>query len=1180
MNHKISSITQLSILCVLLGMGGCADYEAAETVADSGDPIALHCEVLQQYVTRANDMGFATGDEIGVFIVNRDENDGQLLLTGNHADNVLFTYSAEDGTWTGAHQLYWKDKQTHIDAYGYYPFDEGMSSVAAYPFQIQHNQRDQLKTGRRLTGYEASDFLWAKAEDYAPTGGAVILKHHHLMAGIQVSLVQGEGFDEGEWDELDKTVLVENTCLTTTINIGTGEVSVAQDAGVTAIIPQEKSEVWRAVVAPQTVAAQKSLFSITVGGDTHRFTRNEEMVYYPGKLHKFTIEVIKRLPSGDYLFNLLSEAITPWENDPESHNGQAREYLTINLPDVFTDLSQILDSLGVDPAEVINLKLTGVVGSEIVGYRDYGEAIWGGLEERNIRFIRENMPRLEGLNMQHLRFKNINTGWGEEKDDYIPRLAFYEMSNLSYVTLPDNLKGVLGGAFNGTSMRGSLIFPEGFEYLGQESFANCLLTGELYLPSTLKTVEMYAFGGGENCYLTGELVLPEYMELLGGYAFGACRYLKGTIRIPRGMKDVYGAWPDNVKGPVVIPQDVKRIHNLPYGMTSLYIPEGVEEIGGCGTPNLRGDVHLPSTLRKLHSGAFFNAYISHINLPEGLESIEDETFKWCIFLQDTITIPSTVTRIKRNAFQDCRMLNAVVIPASVEEIQDWAFSGCYSLDYIECQGKEPPAITELTFSGVEKNNFTLVVPEDAVEDYKNAPHWCEFKRISAYRNFVCRPMKAKLLNKGHEREVVLNADSHWQVASCPSWMHVSQTSGYKKTELTITIDDMPHNQGDREGAVVFQLDRTDDDGQPITCTYTVKQFDYEVEEDGIAVLQHATKGQRGGIDILFLGDGYDAEDIASGVYSKVMRQEMEYFFAVEPYKTYRDYFNVSVAIAMSYESGIHDNPDKWRQPKFNTQYGVTDTGRMQFDFDECMRYVLQDVTSCPVSSDNVNRSLIIAVPNSEGYEGVTLLYLDGAAIAVCPYFEGGGYPYDSRGILQHEAGGHAWGKLDDEYIYHRDNINKCACICCSHAGDITFHKSIGWFRNVSLSGKYKDCEWRHLLIDHRYDDIVDIYEGAHMHGDGVFRSEINSCMNNNVPYFSTISRQAIVERILWAAGEPFDFETFVSLDSREMGEKFLTRGADDKALDSAPSIYGEHHGPIIRKGSPMDYLKQKKGGKK
>ena len=136
-------------------------------------------------------------------------------------------------------------------------------------------------------------------------------------------------------------------------------------------------------------------------------------------------------------------------------------------------------------------------------------------------------------------------------------------------------------------------------------------------------------------------------------------------------------------------------------------------------------------------------------------------------------------------------------------------------------------------------------------------------------------------------------------------------------------------------------------------------------------------------------------------------------------------------------------------------------------------------------------------------------------------------------------------------------------------------KSLGWARNVSLTGKYKTIEWRHLIFDRRYCDIVDIYDGAHMHSEGIYRSEVNSCMNNNVPYYSTISRQAIVERIKDYAGETFDFEDFVAYDSREMGNKFLTRGG-------APwqgHKYSEHHGVIILKGSPLDYLK-KKGGKK
>ena len=79
--------------------------------------------------------------------------------------------------------------------------------------------------------------------------------------------------------------------------------------------------------------------------------------------------------------------------------------------------------------------------------------------------------------------------------------------------------------------------------------------------------------------------------------------------------------------------------------------------------------------------------------------------------------------------------------------------------------------------------------------------------------------------------------------------------------------------------------------------------------------------------------------------------------------------------------------------------------------------------------------------------------------------------------------------------------------------DVLANKSLGWYRNISLSGKYSDIEWRHLIFHENYDDIVDIYEGSYFHARGIYRSEVNSCMNNNVPYLSTISRQAIVERI-------------------------------------------------------------------
>ena len=1142
------------------------------------DPVILTADIYQQYVTRASDGGFAGDDQIGVFVVNYENGEPQpLKANGNYADNVRFTYSANDGKWTGSYQLYWKDKNTHADAYGYYPFDADLSSVEAYPFTIQTNQSATVQD-KTITGYEASDFLWAKAE-YVAAGTPIYLKHHHMMAGVEVNLVDGIGFGQGEWTGLEKSVLVQNTVTATTINIGNGEVTLS-GSDVNTIKPQQRNSTWRAVVAPQAVSADKTLLSITVDGISYDFQRSEEMIYYPGKLHKFTIAVNKQLPKGDYEFTLISEAITPWENDPESHNGAAREYITVHV-DEGRFIGDVIDSLGLDPSKIVNLKLTGCLDGR--GQFDY---------------IRENMTSLEALNLKELRTKRMDQKkefWEEYDeawpgDDCITAGAFENMSTLRYFVWPDSLKGIGQQAFPGSGLCGSLILPEGLKFIGGEAFAsynnggNYGLSGELYIPSTVEYIGDGAFGRNDKFYFTNELILPAKMKYLGADAFSGCPYMTGTVRVPDGITEFcINTFPDQIGGPLIIPQGVKKINGAGRSFRkyiSLMLPEGLEEIeqeAFWGCEKMQGTLILPSTLKKIGWASFEGTGFSHLKLPEGLEIIEDFAFGSCINFLDTLVIPSSVTQIRTGAFANCRQLTAVILPAGLQGIMGDAFAGCSSLDYIECLGSEPPAIEENTFSGVEKDNFTVVVPEGAVEAYKNAPGWCEFKRISAYRNFVCRPMRAKLLNKSNVRDVVINANDSWEVSDCPSWIHVSPSSGNKKTELKVTIDAMPHNQGDREGVVTFLLGRNDEDGHPITCTYNVKQFDYEYEEDAVLQLQKATKGRQGGIDILFVGDGYDAEDIATGTYRQQMEQEMEYFFAVEPYKTYREYFNVSIAMAMSYESGALDSPDKWRNTKFNIIFGASSSGRLLVDFDEIGRYVLQDVTQCPITTQNIGRSLIICVPNSDAYEGLTAMYGDGSAIAVCPHSTLD-YPNDARGLIQHEAGGHGWGKLDDEYIYHRAFIQMCPCACCGHVEDVEAMHAMGWGRNVSLTGKYKDVEWRHLIFDERYGNLVDIFDGAHMHSDGIFRSEPHSCMNNNVPYFSTWSRQLIVERIKDAAGETFDFENFVSNDSREWGDKFLTRSVLETPWQSAKAMHSEHHGPVIKKGSPMDYIK--KGGRR
>ena len=195
------------------------------------------------------------------------------------------------------------------------------------------------------------------------------------------------------------------------------------------------------------------------------------------------------------------------------------------------------------------------------------------------------------------------------------------------------------------------------------------------------------------------------------------------------------------------------------------------------------------------------------------------------------------------------------------------------------------------------------------------------------------------------------------------------------------------------------------------------------------------------------------------------------------------------------------------------------------------------------------------------------MWPDGSAIAFCP-LSTYDYPLDTRGVVQHEAGGHGFGKLGDEYIYHNAFIDACGCSCCGHVPEFNSAKSLGWYDNLSLTGKMHNVGWSHLIFDDRYSDIVDIYEGGYMHNRGVFRSEQNSCMNNDIPYYSTISRESIVKRIKRYAGETFSFEEFVRNDKRDAGTATRSMGTS-----YTRTAHTYQHAPKIHKGSPLQMKK-------
>lgn len=1153
---------------------GCSDdFFGDKTEQHDSNRIQLSGDIDQLAVTRVNDNGFCNGDVMGVYIVDYEGNKpGTLKVNGNRGDNVRHTFDEPNYKWNSAYDLFWKDKHTHIDVYGYYPF-ANPESIEDYQFEVQKDQSKATKNGE-MGGYEASDFLWGKVSDVAPTTSVIRLPMAHRMSNARVTLIQGSGFAEGEWANLEKIVLTANVARKASINLSTGEIKTAGAVESTMTIPSRTNDEWRTIVVPQTVAAGTTLFSITIGGVPYKFTKNEAFTYVSGKMMNFGIKVDKQTGSGAYKLTLVSESITPWENDLVSHDATAKEYIVINSTP--GGLKNAITAANKDYTQVRNLKITGQINA------------------KDFYFMRDSMLRLSALNLKEVRIK----GWGkneeneENMDDQIPNSAFYFIqtvggsNSLNRIVLPDTLKSIGSNAFYGCKyLSGSLIIPEGVTEIKRGAFNGCIgLNGILSLPSTLKKLgnrgeddmgdEGTDYYGGvfQNCRnLTGNLILPDNLELIRGYCFSGCSGLYGELRLPAKLKRMGNCAFSSCSGftgSLSIPQGITALpseafHNCGFNGT-LTLHNGITNIANDAFANchFKGELHLPKSLKVISENAFCNNDFSGtLTLPSTLTHIGSNAFAYNWRLMGILDIPQEVESIGENAFSNCKMLEGIIFPESMETIRQGAFNECYGINSIICKGTMPAHIESGAFDGVAKDNFTLEVPESAISQYQAAPGWKDFKRIAAHHELVCRPSVACALSTEHKQKLVINAEGEWEVASKPNWCEVSPASGNKKTEVTLTIKGMAKNADSRDGKVVFRLKDKD-----YTHECSVSQYGYEYGEDEWITLQKATKGNNGGINIVLLGDGFNAKDIASGKYLKDIKQEVEYFFGIEPYKTYRDYFNVYTAIPLSTESGI-GTVNTIRYNRFNTTF--TGGVGLKADYDEVFDYALGAPT---VNKSNLNQTLIIMVPNSTDYGGICQMWEDGSAIAFCPQSTYG-YPLDTRGVIQHEAGGHGFGKLGDEYIYHNAFIDACGCSCCGHVLEFNGAKSLGWYDNLELTGKMHSVGWSHLIFDDRYSDIVDIYEGGYMHNRGVFRSEPNSCMNNDIPYYSTISRESIVKRIKAYAGETYSFEDFVKNDKRDAGivESRAFGGNGDQRTSGT-----YQHAPVFHKGSPLKMAKVRK----
>jgi len=302
-------------------------------------------------------------------------------------------------------------------------------------------------------------------------------------------------------------------------------------------------------------------------------------------------------------------------------------------------------------------------------------------------------------------------------------------------------------------------------------------------------------------------------------------------------------------------------------------------------------------------------------------------------------------------------------------------------------------------------------------------------------------------------------------------------------------------------------------------------------------------------EIIFLGDGYIVEDyVDGGKFDQDMTAGINAFFNVEPYKSYKSYFKVYKVAAYSQDSGVTQTDKSIAK---NTAFSVVFKGGSSMDADEDK--VFEYAQKIPGMEDNnlgssgvqgkLQNTLVILVVNQDRYAGTNWSWSDGKAISICPVSTSTQAGINFKNVINHEAGGHGFGRLADEYL-NSENSGKTI----PEETKTTYKTWVtyGFYPNVDFTRDQLLLKWKHFIGKTGY-TAVGAFEGAVYYPLGVWRPESSSCMIFNEPYYNAPSRENMVKRILrTAAGtrvneyvngvltpipdDPYSLDAFVAKD--------------------------------------------------
>ena len=724
--------------------------------------------------------------------------------------------------------------------------------------------------------------------------------------------------------------------------------------------------------------------------------------------------------------------------------------------------------------------------------------IWYTTRDDKILLLDEqNHPPFPGKIISHTFINGKGVIRSEEPIIVIQQDAFLRQTRLTAVSLPKKLSRIQSGAFRFSGLY-EIVLPEKLTIVGISAFAGCPNLRNIVLNEGLESIDMEAFGGNN---LDCEIVFPSTLKYAGAYAFNST-----------GIKGFYGNstfhTEDNKcfleSGAYGNTSDLVTLGRYIGGDTDYQIPEGIHFIQNYAferQTELRA-VGFPTTLKGL-SNIAFNECPNIERIYGDCVSADGKSIiigdKFCqLFLAEGVkeySLPEGIKIIDNGAFSNAKDIETILLPDSITGIADYAFP-CPNLRKIVFGA----SLQQIGMGSWPPLGYLPKIEEIYFRSYFPPKEYGNLDTQNLDHLTVYVPEKTLALYK-----------------------NAKQWGPFASKMKGIKYDD-------------------------------IEEFDGYISSDysGDGLVQTLHRASQGnGIDIILMGDAFSDRQIADGTYPSIMTSAMNAFFSEEPFASNQELFNVySVQVVSGSEMYQYDCPSALGT--HISESGQEDGG----NYEAVINYAKK-----AVPEEKLDDALVLVLMNKNNGSGVTQIfdapdgdYGRGLSIAYIPAL----CDEDTFiKLITHEAGGHGFAKLADEYAYGgqidewRKNV-------------ILNEVPLGRWKNIDFTGDPKSVKWSQFIADPRYqNEDIGCYEGAEGYLYGIWRPSDNSIMNGLVGGFNAPSRYAIWYRMnKLSQGKTWNgtYEDFVSFDQQHRSSASVSRPRRPQGTQQI------HHQPPIRMG--------------